>query len=188
MKNNSKEIAGGLKIGLEIGIAQINAQADFKMSSSHNDTLKNIEIKIHGSLKKPIIALNFFDLLADLKKLKDSPEDYLTPTPLYFSCIPMSAFLKHGTNNFVDHLRKEQLLEIHSLKKDFQTQLETINSLVEFAKDVSGKNKVQSADLRSVIDHLELIKNAFQIEFKVMQDDWIKILGRNVIHFDLPNY
>ena len=151
------------------------------MSNSHNETLKNIEIKIHGSLKKPIIALNFLDLIADLKKLKDNPEEYLTPVPLYFSCIPMSAFLERKANDFIENLQSDQLRDIYSLKKDFQTQFEIINSLIFFAKDVSEKKEKQSADLRPVVDNLDLIKNAFRIELKKMQDEWINLTRRTVI-------
>ena len=177
----SSDIEGGLKVGLEVGIAKINAQVDLRFENSEEDMFKKIDIKIHGSLKKPIIAVNFLDLIKELIQLKANPEEYLTPNPLYFGCIPLSAFLKREEMDFSDNLRNDELKEIYNLKVDFQDQLQIINSLVVFARDVSEQKKHRSEDLRSVIDNLELIKNHFQKTFKTMQDHWIQLTGRKVI-------
>ena len=179
--NYSSDIEGGLKVGLEVGIAKINAEVDLGFENSDEELLKNIDIKIHGSLKKPIIAVNFKDLIKELKHLKANPEEYLTPNPLYFGCIPLSAFLKREEMNFMDDLREDELKQIYNLKVDFQNQFQIINSLVVFARDVSEQKKHRSEDLRSVIDNLGLIKKHFQEKFKIMQDQWITKTGRKII-------
>ena len=170
-----------MKIGLEFGIAKINAEVDLGFGNSHDELLKQIDIKIHGSLKKPIIAVNFYDLIEELKQLKANPEEYLTANPLYFGCISLSAFLKRETMDFVEDLRKDQLRDVYNLKVDFQNQFRTINSLTDFARDVSEKKGSRSDDLPSVINNLESIKKLFLEQFKIMQDQWIKLTERKVI-------
>lgn len=127
------------------------------------------------------MALNLYDLLEDLKMLRENPDEYLSPTPIYFSCLPLSSIFNRDAINFARDLQKDQLREIYDLKANFQFQFQRINSLSRFAHDVSGIKMVASEDLPTVIDELSDIKQTFQLSFKGMQDKWIEIMARTVI-------
>ena len=130
------------------------------------------------------MALNLFDLLEDLRMLRENPDEYLSSSPMFFSCLPLSAIFDREAINFVRDLQKDQLQEIYALKADFQSHFKKINSLTRFARDVSGIKSVASEDLPMVIDELSGIKQHIQKAFKDMQDDWIEIMGRKVIQFN----
>ena len=163
-------------------MAKISAEAELELDSSTEDLTKKTKIKIHGNLKKPIMALNLFDLLSDLQMLRQNPDEYLSSIPLYFSCLPLSAIFDREAINFARDLQKDQLKEIYALKAEFQSQFKEINSLTRFAHDITGIKTVASEDLPMVIDELIDMKQIIQKAFKGMQDDWIEIMGRIVIH------
>ena len=152
-----------------------------ELSASREELAKRTKITIHGTLKKPIIALNLYDLLEDLDMLKKNPDEYLSSTPLFFSCLPLSSIFNREAINFAKDLQKDQLREIYDLKAKFQFQFQRINSLSRFAHDVSGIKMVASEDLPEVIDELNAIKQTFQFLFKGMQDKWIEMMARTVI-------
>ena len=106
--------------GDKSGSIKLNAKGSLNETESEN--LKNIKIKIHGTLKKPIMAMNLLDLMDDLQKLRDNPEDYLSPTPIYYSCFPLSGFLNREAIDFEDDLENDQLRDVYKLKDDFQAQ------------------------------------------------------------------
>ena len=156
-------------------------KAGGEMDSSTENTAKKTKISIHGNLKKPILALNLFDLKEDLQKLRANPDEYLSPTPMFFSCLPLSVIFDRDAIKFAREIQKNQLQDIFDLKADFQSQLQHINSLSKFAHDVSGTKKIKSEDLPMVIDDLLDIKESFQSTFKSMQDDWVAITLRIMI-------
>ena len=160
---------------------EVSAQGSLNETEIHN--LKKIKIKIHGSLKKPIMALNLYDLMEDLQKLRENPDEYLSPTPLYYSCFPLSGFLNREAIEFNDDLQNDQLRDVYKLKEDFQVQFKHINSLLHFAHDVSLKKESASEDLPFVIDELETIKQSFHDEFKEMQKEWMEMMARKFLKF-----
>ena len=145
--------------------------------------MREIKVTIHGSLKKPIMAMNLFDLMEDLTKLRENPDDYLTPTPLFYSCFPLSEFLKADAIRFDDDLQSEQLRDVYKLKDDFQNKFKHINSLLHFAHDVTFKNNSESDDLPYIIDKLELIKQSYHNEFKDMQKEWMDMMARKCFNY-----
>ena len=152
-----------------------------ELDTNAQNLAKKTKITIHGNLKKPIMALNLFDLLEDLRMLRENPDEYLSPNPLFFSCLPLSSIFNREAINFAKDLQKDQLREIYALKADFQSQFQKINSLSRYAHDVSGVKTIASEDLPMVIDELIDIKQNFQESFKGMQDKWIEIMARMVI-------
>lgn len=167
---------------------EIELSAKGSLNETEISNLKEIKIKIHGTLKKPIMAMNLFDLMDDLQKLRENPEEYLSPTPLFYSCFPLSGFLNREAIIFEDDLQNDQLRDVYKLKDDFQAQFKNINSLLLFAHDVSIKPNPDSDDLPDVIDKLELIKKSFQVEFKGMQKEWMEMMARKLFHIDIFSY
>ena len=178
---NASNIKGRLEITVQAAIAKISAEAELELDTSTTKLAKKTKITIHGNLKKPILALNLFDLLEDLRMLRENPDEYLSSTPMFFSCLPLSSIFNREAINFARDLQKDQLREIYDLKANFQFQFQRINSLSRFAHDVSGAKMVASEDLPTVIDELIDIKQRFQSKFKGMQDKWIEIMARIVI-------
>ena len=178
---NASNIKGRLEITVEAAIAKISAEAQLELDTSTAKLAKKTKITIHGNLKKPIMALNLFDLLEDLRMLRENPDEYLSPTPMFFSCLPLSSIFNRKAINFARDLKKDQLREIYDLKANFQFQFQRINSLSRFAHDVSGIKMIASEDLPAVIDELNAIKQAFQFIFKRMQGGWIEMMARTVI-------
>jgi len=78
------DIMGDLKLSIETGIAQISAEASLNMSTGQEKMFKDTKITIHGNLKKPIVALNLFDLMASLQELIKNPDEFLSATPMYY--------------------------------------------------------------------------------------------------------
>ena len=78
------DIMGDLKLSIETGIAQISAEASLSMTTGQEKMFKDTKITIHGNLKKPIVALNLFDLMASLQELIKNPDEFLSATPMYY--------------------------------------------------------------------------------------------------------
>ena len=178
---NASNIKGRLEITVQAAIAKISAEAELELDTGTEKLAKKTKITIHGNLKKPIMALNLFDLLEDLRLLRENPDEYLSSTPMFFSCLPLSSIFNREAINFAKDLQKDQLREIYDLKANFQSQFQRINSLSRYAHDVSGIKMIASEDLPMVIDELIDIKQQFQSAFKGMQDKWIEIMARIVI-------
>ena len=83
-----------MNIVLEKGDKSLTLGGNVTLSDTEKSDLKDIKVTVHGSLKKPIMAMNLLDLMEDLQMLRENPDDYLSPTPLFYSCFPLSAFLK----------------------------------------------------------------------------------------------
>ena len=81
------DIMGELKLSIEMGIAKISAEAKLEMTTGQEKMFKDTKIIIHGNLKKPIVALNLFDLMENLQELVKNPDDFLSATPMYYRLV-----------------------------------------------------------------------------------------------------
>ena len=121
--------------------------------------------------------MNLLDLMDDLQMLRDNPEEYLSLTPLFFSCFPLSEFLNREAILFNDYLKNDQLRDVYQLKDDFQSQFKHINSLLLFSHDITMRRNSED-DLPNIIDRLESIKKSYHTEFKAMQKEWMEMMAR----------
>ena len=85
--DNAMTIKGELKLSIEYAIAKIEAEASLELSTAEEKRFSDTKIKIHGTLKKPIVALNLRDLMESLRDLVKNPDDYLSSTPMYYRSI-----------------------------------------------------------------------------------------------------
>ena len=172
----SSEIKVEFEIGLQILIAKLNANVAVELENDQEELFRQIDIKIYGSVKKPIIALTLLDLIDDLRKIKENPGENLTLNPLYFSCIPLSTFLNRPKIEM--NIQKYNLQEIHELAETFKSQFQIINTLLFFAKDVSENRNNPSENLAPVTSKLKSIQNAFAIQFDKNKEEWIQLMER----------
>ena len=78
---------GELKLSIQMGIAKIAAEAKLELTTGQEKLFKDTKITIHGNLKKPILALNLFDLMTTLQELVKNPDDFLSATPMYYRLV-----------------------------------------------------------------------------------------------------
>jgi len=178
---DNMDIEGRLKLAVKLAVAQINAEANAKVSTENENFFKKTNIRVHGNLKKTIIALTMFDLIEELKQVANNPDEYLTSAPLFYSVLPLSDFLNRDAVIFTAQLQEEQLNTIYEMRKTFEDRMKNINTLKTFSHDISGKNKGGSADLPHVLDNLNAIKHKYKSLFQDLQEEWVEIMERKVI-------
>ena len=100
-------IKGELKLSIEMAIAKIEAEAQLELTTAEEKRFSDTKITIHGTLKKPIVALNLRDLMESLRDLVKNPDDYLSATPMYYRSVSKifgSVFVSNSNNALVRHL------------------------------------------------------------------------------------
>ena len=175
------DIEGRLKVAVKLTVAQINAEANATVSTENENFFKKTNIRVHGNLKKTIVALTMFDLIEELKQVANNPDEYLTSAPLFYSVLPLSNFLDRDAVIFTAQLQEEQLNTIYEMRKTFEDSMKNITTLEKFSHDISGANIGGSADLPYVLDNLNAIKHIFKSLFQDLQEEWVEIMERKVI-------
>lgn len=134
--------------------------------TSVNDQLKQFTYTTSHDLRSPVNNLISLFGLLDLSKIED-PE-----TLEYIDMLKMSAFkLKNTLNEYVDHLSKEEKINVKveklSLKDTLQITLDSIKTLIANSKanlkidfSEAGEVKFNSAYLQSIF--LNLITNSIK--------------------------
>merc|ERR1712227_208677 len=134
---DNMDIEGRLKVAVKLAVAQINAEANTTISTENENFFKKTNIRVHGNLKKTIIALTMFDLIEELKQVANNPDEYLTSAPLFYSVLPLSDFLNRDAVIFTAQLQEEQLNTIYEIRKTFEDRMKNINTLKTFSHDIS---------------------------------------------------
>ena len=160
------------------GDSNIDVEAEFNRNKTMQNRLENTQIIIHGNLKKPIMALTLATFMDKLVDLVDNPQTYLSETPLFFSCLPVSEITDLDALEFKSDIHNDQLQELYNLRETFENQFKKLNSLIQFTKNVNEKSSTESNHLPNETLSLESIKNSFQSTFIGMQHKWLEIMQK----------
>ena len=155
---------------------EIDGEAKFDRKKQMTSRLNNTEIIIHGNLKQPIMAMTLGNLMDKLADLVKNPDQYLSQTPLFFSCLPLSEIVDSKAIKFSNDIHKDQLRDLYSLREKFENQFKKINSLILFTNNVNEIFSPESNHLPNEKFTLQSIKKSFFDTFIGMQHDWLQIM------------
>ena len=157
---------------------EVEVEVGFNRTKTMQNRLQNTQIIIHGNLKKPIMALTLDTFMDKLVDLVDNPKAYLSETPLFFSCLPLSELTDIEALEFKSEIHNDQLQELYNLRETFENQFKKLNSLIQFTKNVNEKSSTESNHLPDETLSLESIKNSFHSTFIGMQHKWLEIMQK----------
>ena len=172
------DIEGKLNAAVELALANITGNSNATFSTENSQIFDKTNIKIYGNLKRPLMALTMSDLITELPKLIQNPNDYLASAPMFYSALPLSSFLDRKIGVFTEELDKQQLNRIFQIRKNYEDEMKIVNTLIWFSNDISGANNNSFPDLLDVNANLTAIKNNYESFFNDLQKEWLEILAR----------